>query len=285
MSEGKECAHEVLLLEIAADGSKRAFGEGLLYDADRCSAGRVLALEARVQLPGVVSMAQVALNAEAEHLTLMLTVDEAHQSTHVIHLPAQCNPEQVGAKWSKKLKTLHVTLPLLGSQRPDAVRRLNAMQERAVLQDKDSTAASSPATVEQLAAKLAAANAAAAAAQQLASLTAEQLAATLAATNAAAAAKQQLAAETATGPLKALMQVAGAAAAGGQDAAGKCDNSAMLCNNCCKALQKPLVCAQCKTATYCSKDCQVHTAHIKRGGLCNKGCHRLLKRTYKHECD
>ena len=40
-----------------------------------------------------------------------------------------------------------------------------------------------------------------------------------------------------------------------------------LCGNCSKALQKPLVCARCKTATYCSKDCQVHTAHGKRGGL------------------
>jgi hypothetical protein len=271
MAEGKECAHEVSLLEIAADGSKRACGEGLLYDADGRSAGRALALEARVQLPGVASMAQVALNAEAEHLTLTLTVDEAPQSTHVIHLPAQCDPDQVGAKWSKKLKTLTVTLPLLGSQGPDAVRRLNAMHERAVLQDKNSNGASSPGTtVEQLAAKLAAANAAAAAAQQLAPLTAEQLAAKLAATNAAAAAKQHLAAEAATGRLKALMQVAGAAAAGGQDAAGKCDKSATLCNNSCKALQKPLMCAQCKTATYCSKDCQVHTAHRKRGGLAIK---------------
>jgi hypothetical protein len=30
---------------------------------------------------------------------------------------------------------------------------------------------------------------------------------------------------------------------------------------------KPLVRARCKTSTYCSKDCQVHTAHRKRGGL------------------
>ena len=33
-------------------------------------------------------------------------------------------------------------------------------------------------------------------------------------------------------------------------------SSATLCGNCSKALQKPLVCARCKTATYCSKDCQ-----------------------------
>jgi hypothetical protein len=41
-------------------------------------------------------------------------------------------------------------------------------------------------------------------------------------------------------------------------------SNATLCDNCSKALQKPLVCARCKTATCCSKDCQVHTAHRKR---------------------
>jgi hypothetical protein len=38
-----------------------------------------------------------------------------------------------------------------------------------------------------------------------------------------------------------------------EDAAGECDSSnGTLCDNCCKALQKPLVCARCKTATYAS---------------------------------
>jgi hypothetical protein len=46
-------------------------------------------------------------------------------------------------------------------------------------------------------------------------------------------------------------------------------SNATLCVNCSKALQKPLVCARCKTATYCSKDCQVHTAHRKRGDYSN----------------
>ena len=46
--------------------------------------------------------------------------------------------------------------------------------------------------------------------------------------------------------------------------------NATLCGNCSKALQKPLVCARCQTATYCSKDCQVHTAHRKRGGFAIK---------------
>jgi hypothetical protein len=67
-----------------------------------------------------------------------------------------------------------------------------------------------------------------------------------------------------------------------EDTAAKSDSSdATLCDNCCKALQKPLVCARCKTATYCSKDCQVHTAHRKRGQPCTKGYHRLVKRTQK----
>ena len=47
-------------------------------------------------------------------------------------------------------------------------------------------------------------------------------------------------------------------------------SNATLCGHCSKALQKPLACARCKTATYCSKDCQVHTAHRKRGGLAIK---------------
>ena len=56
-----------------------------------------------------------------------------------------------------------------------------------------------------------------------------------------------------------------------EDAAAESDNSnATLCDNCSKALQKPLVCARCKTATYCSKDCQVHTAHRTRDGLAIK---------------
>jgi len=43
-----------------------------------------------------------------------------------------------------------------------------------------------------------------------------------------------------------------------EDAAAESDNSnATLCNNCSRALPKPLVCARCKTAAYCSKDCQV----------------------------
>ena len=67
-----------------------------------------------------------------------------------------------------------------------------------------------------------------------------------------------------------------------EDAAAESGSSnATLCGNCSKALQKPLVCARCKTATYCSKDCQV----TENGGHGNKGFHRLLKRTHKHECD
>ena len=53
-----------------------------------------------------------------------------------------------------------------------------------------------------------------------------------------------------------------------EDAAAEIVSSnATLCGHCSKALQKPLVCARCKTATYCSKDCQVHTAHRQRGAI------------------
>ena len=56
-----------------------------------------------------------------------------------------------------------------------------------------------------------------------------------------------------------------------EDAAAESDSSnATLCGHCSKALQKPLVCARCKTATYCSKGCQVHTAQRIRGGLAIK---------------
>jgi len=47
-------------------------------------------------------------------------------------------------------------------------------------------------------------------------------------------------------------------------AAERVRSNSTLCGHCSKALQKPLVCARCKTATYCSKDCQVHTAHATR---------------------
>jgi hypothetical protein len=53
-------------------------------------------------------------------------------------------------------------------------------------------------------------------------------------------------------------------------AAESVSSNATLCGHCSKALQKPLVYARCKTATYCSKDCQVHTAHRKRGSLAIK---------------
>ena len=53
-------------------------------------------------------------------------------------------------------------------------------------------------------------------------------------------------------------------------AAESVSSNATLCGHCSKALQKPLVCARCKTATYCSKDCQVNTANRKRGGLAIK---------------
>ncbi len=54
--------------------------------------------------------------------------------------------------------------------------------------------------------------------------------------------------------------------------------------NCTKEQQKPLMCTQCKIATYFSKDCHLHTAHRQRGGLAIKAIINS-KRTHKHECD
>ena len=203
------CDYAIALVAVAADGSKSACGEGPLYGGDGRRAGRALALEVHVQLPGVASMQQVSLNAEDEHLTLTVAGgDGAPQDTRVIRLPGRCDPEQVGAKWKKKLKTLTVTLPLLDSQAPAAVGRLTQLQERSVLQNAVAAAAAPPP---------AAAAAASASASLGALTTAEQLAAKLAATNAAAAAAQQhVAAEAAAGNLKALVQLAGAAAVGGE---------------------------------------------------------------------
>jgi hypothetical protein len=70
-----------------------------------------------------------------------------------------------------------------------------------------------------------------------------------------------------------------------EDAAAESDSSnATLCNACSKALQKPLVCARCKTATYCSKDCQVHTAH-RKGGCLAKKVVIDYSNAHKHEFD
>jgi len=54
-----------------------------------------------------------------------------------------------------------------------------------------------------------------------------------------------------------------------EDAAAESDcSNATLCKNCSKALQKPFVCARCKTATYCSKDCQIKAWKAGHKGEC-----------------
>ena len=52
--------------------------------------------------------------------------------------------------------------------------------------------------------------------------------------------------------------VGGGDAAGATSNAALADSNARSCGRCLKVLQKPLVCARCKAATYCSKECQVY---------------------------
>jgi len=111
-------------------------------------------LEVRVQLLNVSSMKAVELNVEAMYLSLELGLADASQppEKHTIELPAQCDPEGVGAKWSKKTRTLTVTLPLLAEQAPSAVTRLAALQAGA---NSDQHNATQPTTAAELKAKLA----------------------------------------------------------------------------------------------------------------------------------
>ena len=110
-------------------------------------------LEVRVQLLNMLSMKEVQLNVEATYVSLKLGLVEASlpPEKHVIELPAQCDPEGVGAKWSKKTRTLTVTLPLLAEQAPAAVTRLAALQAGANGDKHTAT----PATAAELEAKLA----------------------------------------------------------------------------------------------------------------------------------
>ena len=116
------------LVELLADGSaRRCFVcSGAIFDAQGRSS-LALALKVRVQLPGVSSMEEVELNVEVEHTSLRVHAYEDDCQKHSIMLPAHCDPDHMGAKWSKKTKTLVVTLPLLAQQRLDAASRLHAL--------------------------------------------------------------------------------------------------------------------------------------------------------------
>jgi len=110
-------------------------------------------LEVHVKLLNVSSMKEVELNVEATYLSLELGLAEASLSPqkHTIELPAQCDPEGVGAKWSKKTRTLTVTLPLLVKQAPAAVTLLAALQAG----NGDKYTTTQPTTAAELKAKLA----------------------------------------------------------------------------------------------------------------------------------
>jgi hypothetical protein len=55
-----------------------------------------------------------------------------------------------------------------------------------------------------------------------------------------------------------------------QDAAAESDSITTLCGNCSKALQKPLMCARCKTATFVPRNARFTHHTGERGGLAIK---------------
>ena len=115
------------VVEMGEDGSKRACaGSSSLFD-DNCRSFRPLALEVRLHLARVSSMNEVLLNVEVMHMNLDLSVSGTPTVQHIVELPAQCEPDGVGGKWSKKNKTLTVILPLLAQQTREACKRLHAL--------------------------------------------------------------------------------------------------------------------------------------------------------------
>jgi hypothetical protein len=115
------------VVEMGEDGSKRACaGSSSLFD-DNCRSFRPLALEVRLHLARVSSMNEVLLNVEVMHMNLDLSVSGTPTVQHTVELPAQCEPDGVGGKWSKKNKTLTVMLPLLAQQTREACERLHAL--------------------------------------------------------------------------------------------------------------------------------------------------------------
>ena len=115
------------VVEMGEDGSKRACaGSSSLFD-DNCRSFRPLALEVRLHLARVSSMNEVLLNVEVMHMNLDLSVSGTPTVQHTVELPAKCEPDGVGGKWSKKNKTLTVMLPLLAQQTREACERLHAL--------------------------------------------------------------------------------------------------------------------------------------------------------------
>ena len=72
-------------------------------------------------------MDEVLLNVEVMHMNLDLSISGTPTVQHTVELPAQCEPDGVGGKWSKKNKTLTVMIPLLAQQTREACERLHAL--------------------------------------------------------------------------------------------------------------------------------------------------------------
>ena len=229
----QQCEHQLAVVQVAADGSRRhctTTGDGLVSADGRVCAEGTLALEVRVPLPGVASMREVELQVEPMQMKLDVRAGEADAEDHHIPLPAEVDPEQVGAKWAKRSRVLTATLPLLSQQSPDAAARLHALMQQPpeaatlshlqrAVDEVLETSGSHPdamkdtTTATDLARKLRAAEAAAANAAGTAATTSAQLAAAMTATQTAAQQETALlAASAGLTDLKNFVQSAAAAA-------------------------------------------------------------------------
>ena len=229
----QQCEHQVAVVQVAADGSRRhctTTGDGLVSADGRVCAEGTLALEVRVPLPGVASMREVELQVEPMQMKLDVRAGEADAEDHHIPLPAEVDPEQVGAKWAKRSRVLTATLPLFSTQQPDAAARLHALMQQPpeaatlshlqrAVDEVLETSGSHPdamkdtTTATDLERKLRAAEAAAANAAGTAATTSAQLAAAMTATQTAAQQETALlAASAGLTDLKNFVQSAAAAA-------------------------------------------------------------------------
>ena len=149
----RESSFSFALVRLDAQGSpgSRAYtsmcGVDNLYDDDG-AATCPLALLLRGILPGVTSMRQITIHAEALNICLVITASEASALAPAemirLELPATCDPAAVRAKWTKNTRQLSLLLPLMPIQDSRAVRRLQTVNSALTAQLATTSPESTP---------------------------------------------------------------------------------------------------------------------------------------------